>query len=143
MTPAALPRVLSLALLLTVGVGPVAAEHEIYYRYIVLGYAKDARDRPLAGRAVEVVRDKTGFSYLTETDDQGFFLVVVRLGDESAGERLTLRIGGERTQIIARFHPANHADDRGTRVDLEATRFVERNGAFPTTLGEFLRAPGR
>jgi len=140
-TPAALPRVLSLALLLTVGVGPVAAEHEIYYRYIVLGYAKDARDRPLAGRAVEVVRDKTGFSYLTETDDQGFFLVVVRLGDESAGETLTLRLGQARTKLTARFDPANHTDDRGTRVDVEGAKFVERTAWFRSTLTHALDAP--
>ncbi len=119
------------------------AEHEVYYRYVVLGYLKDAKGKPAQGRSVELVRDKTGFSYLAEPDAQGFFVLVVRLGDESVGERLTLKVGGTRTRIIARFDPANHEDARGTRVDLLGTRFVERSSWFPSTLARFLGSPAR
>ncbi len=136
-------RVAVLAGLLVLLAGAAAAEHEVYYRYTVLGYAKDARGKPLAGRAVEVVRDRTGLAYRGETDARGFFVLVVRLGDESAGETLTLRVGGRSRRITAAFDPANHRDERGTRVDLEGARFVERPGWFRPTLARFLAEPAR
>jgi len=122
---------------------PAGAEHEVYYRYVVLGYVKDAKGKPAPARTVELVRDKTGFSYLADTDAQGFFVLVARLGDESVGERLTLKVGGTRTGIMARFDPANHEDARGTRVDLQGARFVERSSWFPSTLARFLGSPPR
>jgi hypothetical protein len=118
---------------------PVAAEHTVYYRYVVLGFVKDAKGKLLPDRAVEVVRDKTGLTYPGRTDDQGLFVIVVRLGDESAGETLTLRVGGTTTTVTARFDPANHVNDRGTRMDLDGTRFVERKDAFQPTLARFVR----
>ena len=124
-------------------VSVAAAEHEVYYRYVVLGYVNDERGRPLVGRRVELVRDKTGLAYLAETDDQGLYVITARLGDESAGESLTLGVGQVSTRLSARFDPANHVDERGTRVDLEGDRFVERASAFRATLARFLGAPGR
>ena len=120
---------------------PAKAEHEVYYRYLVLGFVKDTRGKPVAGRQVELVRDKTGFSYVGETDDKGFYLIITRLGDESVGEALTLRLGRARTKLTARFDPANHTDDRGTRVDVEGARFVERTAWFRSTLTQALGAP--
>lgn len=120
---------------------PAGAEHEVYYRYVVLGFVKDARGKPVAGTQVELVRDKTGFTYVGETDDKGFYLIITRLGDESAGEPLTLRLGRARTTLTVRFDPANHTDDRGTRVDVEGARFVERAAWFRSTLTRALGAP--
>ena len=117
---------------------PAGAEHTVYYRYVVLGFVKDARGKPAGERPVYVIRDKTGLTYPTKTDEQGFFVAVVRLGDESAGETLTLRVGEATTTITTRFDPANHSDDRGTRVDLEGTTFVERTAAFRPTLTGYL-----
>lgn len=119
------------------------AEHEVYYRYTILGFAKDARGRPLAGRQLELVREKTGFSYLGETDAEGFYLIIARLGDESAGEPLTLRIERASTTLVARFDPANHTDERGTRVDVEGARFVEKSASFASTLAAALGPPTR
>ena len=138
-------RAPALLLLLVVALGavPAAAEHEVYYRYVVLGYVKDARGTPLAGRSVELTRDKTGFSYLADTDDKGFYLIVARLGDESAGEALTLTVGRSRAKLAARFDPANHTEDRGTRMDLQGARFVERSAWFRSTLAQVLAAPRR
>jgi hypothetical protein len=133
-----------LAILLVVLAASMAgAEHEVYYRYVVLGYVKDGRGKPLPGRTVELVRDKTTFSYLADTDEDGLYVLIARLGDESAGERLTLRVGMAVTKLIARFDPSNHTDERGTRVDLEGARFVERTGWFRSTLAQFLAAPAR
>lgn len=126
-------------MLLVLVVTPAAAEHTVYYRYVVLGFVKDAQGRPLAERTLAVVRDKTGLAYDGRTDEKGFFVVVVRLGDESAGETLTLRTGPATTKVTARFDPANHTDDRGTRVDLEGTRWVERTTAFRPTLARYVR----
>ena len=119
--------------------GPVAAEHTVYYRYVVLGFVKDAQGKHLPGREVELVRNKTGFAYSARTDEHGLFVIVVRLGDESAGEALTLRVGPATTTLTARFDPANHVNDRGTRVDLDGPRFVERTAAFQPTLARFVR----
>ncbi len=127
------------ALALVANAPTVAAEHTVYYRYVVLGFLKDAGGKLLRGHPVDVVRDKTGLAYHGETNDQGFYVVVVRLGDESVGETLTVRVGTTSTSVTARFDPANHTDDRGTRVDLEGARFVERTAAFRTTLARFLR----
>ena len=141
-----MPRVLTVVIALAFLTTPVAflatpaaAEHTVYYRYVVLGFVKDAKGKFLSDRAVDVVRDKTGLSYPGRTDDQGLFVIVVRLGDESAGETLTLRIAGATTTVTARFDPANHVNDRGTRMDLDGTRFVERKDAFQPTLARFVR----
>lgn len=122
---------------------PAAADHEVFYRYVVLGYVKDARSKPVPGRGVELVREKTGFSYLADTDPAGFFVIVAQLGDESAGEPLTLRVGAARTPITARFDPANHTDERGTRVDLDGARWTERTAWFRSTLAKFLAGDRR
>lgn len=125
------------------GAAGVHAEHEVYYRYVVLGYITDARGQPVRARAVELVRDKTGFSYLGETDEEGLFLVMARLADEDLGETLTLRVGPLTTRLTARFDPVNHNDHRGTRVDLEGTKFVERAASFRPTLARVLGSPPR
>jgi hypothetical protein len=120
---------------------PAAAEHEIFYRYTVLGYVKDAAGQPRAGQTVELIRDKTGFSYLGLTDETGLFVIVARLGDESAGESLTLRLGATQASLIARFDAANHTDERGTRVDLDGLRVLERPASFRSTLATLLGTP--
>lgn len=120
--------------------GQTDAAHRVQYRYTLLGYVKDAAGRPLRERTVTVVRDKTGFSYLARTEADGLYLVVLRLGDESAGEALTIRVGDLSATIAARFDPDNHDEERGTRVDLEGTRFLERYAAFRPTLARYLGA---
>ena len=130
-------------LILPAVVPSARAEHEIYYRYVVLGFVKDAQGRPVAGRELQLIRDKTGFSYLGLTDDAGFFLIVARLGDESAGESLTLRAGTIATRLVAAFDPANHTEHRGAQVDLEGTRFVEQRAGFQATLLDALGAAAR
>jgi len=129
--------------LLVLAAAPVAAEHEVYYRYTVIGYVKDAAGKPKASQTIELIRDKTGFSYLGETDAEGLFVIVARLGDESAGEALTLRYGATRTRVTARFDAANHTDERGTRVDLLGGKVVERPTWFRSTLANFLSAARR
>jgi hypothetical protein len=68
------------------------AEHEVYYRYTVLGY----------------------------------------VGDETGRLRPKVEI------ITARFDPADHVQERGTRVDFVRGRRVETPGAFAATLQRFL-----
>jgi hypothetical protein len=131
------------AMLGLMAVGPACAEHQIYYRYTVLGYVKDAAGKPRRNQAVQLVRDKTGFSYLGDTDAEGLFVIVARLGDESAGEGLTLRLGDLVTRLTARFDPANHSDERGTRVDVQGRRVVERPTWFRSTLAALLNTTTR
>ena len=129
---------LAVVLGVVLAAGPALAEHEVFYRYTLLGYVKDTHGRPVRGREITVVRDKTGFSYLGETDARGMYVLVVRLGDESLGEQLTIRAGSAATRITVRFDAANHADERGTRVDVDGARFVERPAWFPSTLALYL-----
>jgi hypothetical protein len=123
--------------------GPAQAEHEVFYRYMVIGYVRDASGAPMPDQALEVVRDKTDFSYLARTDERGLFVFITRLGDESLGESLTLRYGSASLKLTARFDPANHTEERGTRVDVEAGRFVERPASFRSTLTQFLGSAQR
>jgi hypothetical protein len=128
-------RALSLAVLLS---SVASAEHEVFYRYVVLGYVQDAKRAPLKATRVTLLREKTGFSYTAETDTQGFYIIVARLGDESLGERLTVKTESVATTIVARFDPENHAAHRGTRVDFVGGRSLERPTLFATTLKRFL-----
>ncbi len=114
------------------------AEHEVYYRYVVLGVVTDGQGRPVPGATVEVIRDRTGFSYLADTDATGLYVAIVRLGDESVGETLTVRARGVTARLTVRFDPANHVDERGTRLDLDGDRVVERPAWFGPTLARWL-----
>jgi hypothetical protein len=137
-------RALLAALAATVlSVTPVAAEHEIFYRFTVLGYVKDAHGKPVADAKIEVIRDKTGFKYLGETDPAGFYVVRVRLGDESRGEALSVRQGTHVRRVIAAFDPSNQTDERGTRVDFEGAHSVERAATFQSTLQSAVGAVSR
>jgi hypothetical protein len=109
------------------------AEHEVYYRFTVLGYVKDDRGKPIADATVEVVRDKTGLTYAGLTDVDGFYAVRARLGDESQGERLTVRRGTSVRHVTVAFDPDNHTEERGTRVDFQGTRAVEHAAQFHAT----------
>ena len=136
-------RVLAPLLLLLLAAAPAAGEHEIWYRYTVLGYVTDGHGHARAGERVELVRDRTRFSYVAETDADGFYVIVARLGDESAGEPLSLRLGAAVTRVTAAFDPTNHTDERGTRVDFDGVRAVERAAAFRATLAKFVGAAAR
>ncbi len=114
------------------------AEHEAAYRYIVLGYVTDGENRARTGVRVELVRDKTGFSYLGETDAEGFYLIVARLGDESEGETLSLHAEAVLVSVTVHFDPADHATERGTRVDFAGRRALPNSTAFAPTLKRFL-----
>lgn len=136
-------RALAPLALLLLAAAPAAGEHEVWYRYTVLGYVKDGRGQPSAGQRVELVRDRTRFSYLGDTDADGLYVIVARLGDESSGEALTLRVGAATARLTASFDPTNHTDERGTRVDVDGARVLERAAAFRSTLASFVGAPRR
>jgi hypothetical protein len=118
--------------------GLARAEHQVSYRYVVLGYVVDAENRGRPGVRVELLREKTGFSYLGETDADGFYVIITRLGDESAGETLHLRAESQAMTVTVRFNPADHATERGTRVDFTARRPVESPTSFAGTLKRYL-----
>jgi hypothetical protein len=133
---------LGFALILILGAGlvsaPALAEHEPQYRYTVLGYVKDEAGKPRPGLGLEVIREKTGFAYVGETDASGLYVIVARLADEGQGERLLVRAGPASLMIAARFNPADHTSERGTRVDFTGSRVTERADLFSGTLKLFL-----
>jgi hypothetical protein len=136
--PAALGIVLALALGVGLVTAPALAEHEPQYRYTVLGYVKDAAGRPRQGVGLEVIREKTGFAYVGETDAAGLYVIVTRLADENRSERLLVRAGPASLMIAVRFDPADHFSERGTQVDFTGSRVAERADLFPATLKGFL-----
>ena len=136
-------RLLATTLLALSAVTPAAAEHEIYYRFTVLGYVSDAHGKPVADATVELVRDKTGFTYLGASDAEGFYAVRARIGDESRGEALTVRRGRATGHITIAFDPSNHTDERGTRVDFAGERAIERAAWFRSTLLNAVGAASR
>jgi hypothetical protein len=135
---AAMGIVLALALGVGLVTAPALAEHEAQYRYTVLGYVKDASGRPRKGVGLEVIRQKTGFAYVGETDEAGLYVIVTRLADESRSERLLVRAGPASLMIAARFDPADHFSERGTQVDFTGSRADEQAALFPATLKRFL-----
>jgi hypothetical protein len=114
------------------------AEHEVFYRYVVLGYVKDAKGTPQSSVEVKLVREKTGLAYYAETDAQGFYLIVVRLADEDLDNRLRVTADGMTATIRAKFDPKNRRDERGTRLDFLGKKAVERPNWFAATLKRFL-----
>ena len=132
-----------IGILLAAGLGglvtaPALAEHEPQYRYTVLGYVKDAAGKPRKGVGLEVIRQKTGFAYVGETDDSGLYVIVTRLADENRSDRLLVRAGPASLMIAARFEPADHTTERGTQVDFTGSRATERPELFAATLKRFL-----
>jgi hypothetical protein len=125
----------ALGVLLT---APALAEHEPQYRYTVLGYVKDAAGKPRKGVGLEVIRQKTGFAYVGETDASGLYVIVTRLADENRSDRLLVRAGPASLMIAARFEPADHTTERGTQVDFTGSRATERPELFAATLKRFL-----
>jgi len=119
-------------------VAPARAEHEPQYRYTVLGYVRDGAGTPRKGVGLEVTREKTGLSYQGETDASGLYVIVTRLADESRGERLLVRAGPAALWITTRFDPADHASERGTRVDFRGGKPSEHPDLFAATLKQFL-----
>jgi hypothetical protein len=130
--------VLGVALVVGLVTVPALAEHEPQYRYTVLGYVKDAAGKPRKGVGLEVVREKTGFAYIGETDASGLYVIVTRLADENRNDRLLVRAGPASLMIAARFEPADHNTERGTQVDFTGSHAMERPELFAATLKRFL-----
>ena len=130
----------ALGVLAAVGLlaAPARAEHEVQFRYTVLGYVKDASGKPRPGVALEVTRQKTGLVYPGETDAAGLYVIVTRLADESRGESLLVRAGPRSLRVTAHFDPADHTAERGTRVDFAGVKVTERPELFATTLKQVL-----
>ena len=59
-------RVLPILVTLVLLAVPVRAEHEVFYRYTVIGFVRDAGGAPLADQLLEIVRDKTDCRSATE-----------------------------------------------------------------------------
>ena len=130
----------ALGIVLAIGIlaASASAEHEVQFRYTVLGYVKDAGGKPRKGVGLEVTRQKTGLSYNGESDAAGLYVIVTRLADESRGEGLLVRSGPASLRITARLDPADHKSERGTRVDFTGRKATERPELFAATLKQFL-----
>lgn len=119
-------------------VAPGQATHEIAHRYLVLGYVQDERGWPLPRSPVRAVRDRTGLSYETKAEDDGFYFLVIHLHDDDPGDVLRVTAAGASVTVEARFVPGEASNHRGTRIDFRAGRARERRELFPGTLADYL-----
>ena len=58
----------------------------------------------------------------------------MRVSADGTEARARREVGQAVTRLRATFDPANHRDDRGTRIDVEDAKFVERSALFRATL---------
>ena len=118
---------------------PVEASHEVDHRYLVLGYVSDGAGRPISRTQVQVVREKTRFTYHAETDADGFYLIVAHLHDEDLLDTLRVTANGATIRVHAWLDPVDTRNHRGTRVDLTGTKAEERREMFAETLADYLK----
>jgi hypothetical protein len=111
------------------------SSHDVYARYIVVGYVRDAEGKPAARTRVHAVTEKGQLTYETETDASGLFMLVASIRKDS-GESLILSTGSLQTTIKPRLDARDDQGQHGTRVDIEADRFSERPALFRQTYEE-------
>ena len=117
---------------------PARAEHEPNHRFVLIGYVKDAKGKPLEGALVEVVRVKTGLLYRETSDRDGFYVIIVHLHDEDLGDSLEVSTRGRSATVKAEFNPKDSTTERGTRIDFVGQKIEERRSWFSATLKAFL-----
>lgn len=124
--------------------GPMSAStadaiHAVDHRYVILGYIRDPAGHPVGGRAVRVVRQKTGLTLEAETDAAGFYLVIVHLHDEDLLDTLWVAVGPRAAlRLKAQFNPFDSRTPRGTRVDFIDGVPRERPEEFATALARYV-----
>ena len=117
----------------------VEAIHQVDHRYVILGYVRDATGRPLPGKVVRVIRQKTGLILEGETDADGFYVVIVHLHDEDMLQALLVSVGPRVTvRLEARFNLFDSRTPRGTRVDFTDGVPRERSEEFATALERYV-----
>jgi len=117
---------------------PAASTHEIDHRYLVVGYVQEGSGQAIPRSRVRLVREKTGLSHETMTERDGFYLLIVHLHDDDAGEALQITAGRAQARIRAWFHPGDAARHRGTRLDFLGAQARERSDLFDETLADQL-----
>ena len=117
----------------------VEAIHQVDHRYVILGSVRDAAGRPMTGRFVRVVRQKTGLTLQAETDADGFYLVIVHLHDEDLLDTLWVAVGPRAAlRLKAHFNPFDARKPRGTRVDFIDGVPRERPEEFASALARYV-----
>jgi hypothetical protein len=117
---------------------PARATHAPDHRFIVLGYVTDATGRGTPRVPVVVTRLKTGLTYRTATEADGFYFVVVHLHDEDEGDPLKVTVAGASAEIRARFAVGDAKTERGTRLDFRGGKPTEAQTNFAETLRAYL-----
>jgi len=136
---ASLTGLIAVAMLTTLFLAtPAASTHEIDHRYLVVGYVREGNGQAIPRSRVRLVREKTGFSHETMTERDGFYLLIVHLHDDDAGDALQITAGRAQARIRAWFRPGDAARHRGTRLDFLGAQARERSDLFDGTLADQL-----
>lgn len=117
---------------------PADSTHEIDHRYLVVGYVREGNGQAIPRTRVRLVREKTGLSHETMTGRDGFYLLIVHLHDDDAGDALQIAAGRAQARIRAWFRPGDAARHRGTRLDFLGVQAHERSDLFDGTLADQL-----
>ncbi len=102
----------------------VFAEHEIDHRYQVHGYVLDAKEKPIAGRAV-VVSDQGAVIARGKTDASGYYSLHLHLHNEDNRRVLQLRAGSAQADIRVSFDPHDLSTARVHDASFVAGKLVE------------------
>lgn len=117
---------------------PAASTHEIDHRYLVVGYVQEGSGQAIPRSRVRLVREKTGLSHETMTERDGFYLLIVHLHDDDAGDALEITAGRAQVRIRAWFRAEDAARHRGTRLDFVGGQARERSDLFHETFAGYL-----
>jgi hypothetical protein len=118
------------------------SSHDVYARYVVVGYVRDAEGKPAAGTRVHAVTEKGQLTYETETDASGLFVLVASIR-KGSGESLILSTDSLQTTLRPRLDAPAHQGPHGTRVDIDGDRFSERHALFEQTYEEVRAKQGQ
>lgn len=103
----------------------VMATHEADHRFIVFGYVRDDRGRPLKDQKVIVVDTRLDQGMTTFTDRDGYYEALLHLHNEDLGDEITVMTGDQKKSIRATFDPDDKHTERKTRVDFGSAAAVE------------------
>lgn len=117
---------------------PADSTHEIDHRYLVVGYVQEGNGQAIPRTRVRLVREKTGLSHETMTGRDGFYLLIVHLHDDDAGDALQITAGRTQVRIRAWFGAEDAARHRGTRLDFLGGQARERSDLFHETFAGYL-----
>lgn len=104
---------------------PVMATHAADHRFIIAGYVRDDRGRPITGEKVIVVDTRLDEGMTTFTDRDGYYEALLHLHSESLGDEIVVMVKDQRKSIRAAFDPDDKRTERKAEVNFGSAAVSE------------------